>query len=130
MNVMAPSCEDVEHYLALPYRIELTPDDGEWVVSMPELPGCLSQGATVEEAVAMIREAQRLWIEVALEDGVPIPLPGQDDHHYTGKFMVRVPRDLHRALVVAAEAQDVSLNLFIATALARAVGQANPPDGR
>jgi antitoxin HicB len=56
--------------------------------------------------------------------------PLQDDHHYTGKFMVRVPRDLHRALVVAAEAQDVSLNLFIATALARAVGRANLPDGR
>ena len=97
---------------------------------MPELPGCLSQGETVEEALAMIREAQRLWIEVALEDGIPIPQPGPDDHHYTGKFMVRVPRDLHRALVVAAETQDVSLNLFIATALARAVGQANPRDGR
>lgn len=114
---------EVERYMALPYRIELIPDDGEWVVSIPDLPGCLSQGETVEEALRMIREAQRLWLQVALEDGRPIPEPsGIEDEPYSGRFNIRVPKTVHRDLVHAAEAEGVSLNLFIATALARAVG--------
>jgi antitoxin HicB len=111
---------EVERYMALPYKIELIPDEGEWVVAIPELPGCLSQGETPEEAIKMIREAQRLWLQVALEDGRPIPAP-RPEGDYSGRFNVRVPRRLHRDLVRAAEAEGVSLNLFVATALARAV---------
>jgi hypothetical protein len=41
--MMPATVEDaVERYMALPYRIVLYPDDGEWMVAMPELPGCLS----------------------------------------------------------------------------------------
>jgi len=81
----------------------------------------MSQGQTPQEALEMIREAQQLWLEVALEDGRPIPTPGNQEHSYSGKFNVRVPKGLHRDLVRAAEAQGVSLNLFVATALSRAV---------
>ena len=111
---------EVKRYMALPYHIELIPDEGEWVVAIPELPGCLSQGETPEEAIKMIREAQRLWLQVALEDGRPIPAP-RPEEDYSGRFNVRVPKGLHRDLVRAAEAEGVSLNLFVATALARAV---------
>ena len=111
---------EVERYMALPYHIELIPDEGEWVVAIPELPGCLSQGETPEEAIKMIREAQRLWLQVALEDGRSIPAP-RPEEDYSGRFNVRVPKRLHRDLVRAAEAEGVSLNLFVATALARAV---------
>ena len=117
---------EVERYMALPYRIELIPDEGEWVVAIPELPGCLSQGETPEEAIKMIREAQRLWLQVALEDGRPIPAP-RPEEDYSGRFNVRVPKRLHRDLVRAAEAEGVSLNLFVATALARAVSHSPDP---
>ena len=117
---------EVERYMALPYHIELIPDEGEWVVAIPELPGCLSQGETPEEAIQMIREAQRLWLQVALEDGRPIPAP-RPEVDYSGRFNVRVPKRLHRDLVRAAEAEGVSLNLFVATALARAVSQVPDP---
>ena len=71
----------------------------------------------------MIRDAQRLWLQVALEDGRPVPQPSDEDNdNYSGRFNVRVPKRLHRDLVRAAEAEGVSLNLFVATALARAVG--------
>ncbi len=114
--------EEMERYSALPYRIELTPDEGWWFVSMPDLPGCISQGSTPQEALEMIREAQQLWLQVALEDGRPIPLPGEEqEHSYSGKFNVRVPKNVHRDLVRAAQTQGVSLNLFVATTLARAV---------
>ncbi len=118
---------EVERYMALPYRVELVPDEGGWFVTLPDLPGCISQGATPQEAVEMIRDAQRLWLEVAIEDGRPIPEPtASPTHSYSGKFNVRVPKDLHRDLVRAAEAQGVSLNLFVATSLARAVNSTSP----
>ena len=53
-----------------------------------------------------------------------IPLPEPDDENNdndSGRFNVRMPRTLHRDLVRAAEAEGVSLNLFVATALAHAV---------
>jgi antitoxin HicB len=112
----------VEYYLALPYTIEMVPDpDGGWVVSVKELPGCLSQGDTPEEAIEMIEDAKRAWIEVALEDGYPVPEP-RELESYSGKFVVRVPRSLHRDLSEQAEREGVSLNQYINVALARAAG--------
>lgn len=57
-----------------PLRIVLlTPDSGGYVAEVPSLPGCVSQGDTAAEAVANIREAIRLYIEVLREDGRPVP---------------------------------------------------------
>jgi len=68
--------EEIKRYLRLPYTIELCqdPEDG-WFVRVKELRGCMSQGDTIEEAVSMIWEAMGLWLETALEDGIPIPEP-------------------------------------------------------
>lgn len=121
---------EVERYMTKPYRIELTPDEGGWFVRIPELPYCMSQGDTVEEAMDMIRDAQRGWLMVALENGDSIPEPQAPSYaaggDYSGKFNVRVPKGLHHDLARAAEQQGVSLNLFVATALARTLGQADP----
>lgn len=51
-------------------------EDGRFSVSAPDLPGCLSWGATREEAIENIREAIELWIESAKSDGEPVPPPG------------------------------------------------------
>lgn len=48
-------------------------EDGYWVAEVPSLPGCISQGATRDEALANIKEAIELYIEVLTEDGQPIP---------------------------------------------------------
>ena len=116
----------VEHYLSLPYTIELIPEpQGGWFVSVRELPGCMSQGDTPEEAIEMIQDAMRGWIEVSLEDGdtIPEPRPLED---YSGKFVVRVPRSLHQALVETADREGISLNQYINVALARSVGRLVP----
>ena len=66
----------LEYYLALPYTIELTPDeDGAWFAAVPLLKGCMTQGDSREEALAMLDEARELWLETALEAGIPIPEP-------------------------------------------------------
>jgi len=124
----------VEEYLRLPYTIELqrAAPDG-WFARVKELPGCMSQGDTAEEALAMIQEAMLAWLEVALQEKVPIPEP-RSAEEYSGKFVVRVPRSLHRDLVEAAEHEGVSLNQYINVVLAQAVGRwasgtGKPDDG-
>ena len=113
----------LEYYLALPYTIELQNDaQAGWFVRVKELRGCTSQGDSAEEALVMIRDAMAAWLEVSLEKGLPIPEP-QPDEEYSGKFVVRVPRSLHRALAERAEREGASLNQYINVALARAVGQ-------
>lgn len=119
----------VEDYLKLPYRIEVMYDNDEenpgWVAHVQELPGCITQGDSFEELGEMIEDAMRGWIGVALEEGIPIPEPAPDED-YSGKFVVRLPRSLHRQLAQTAEREGVSLNQFVNVALARAVEQANP----
>ncbi len=112
----------LEYYLGLPYTIELKEDrEAGWFVKIKELPGCMSQGDTANEALEMIQEAMELWLEVSLEDGDPIPEPRELDD-FSGKFVVRVPRSLHRELVEQAKREGVSLNQCVNLALAQATG--------
>jgi antitoxin HicB len=66
----------LEHYLNLNYRITLYPDiEGGFVAEIQDLPGCLSQGETLDEAIENINEARELWIEATYEADRTIPLP-------------------------------------------------------
>ena len=56
----------------------LTPEDGGgFVASVPDLPGCLSDGETPEEAIANVQDAIGAWIEAANEMGRVIPAPSR-----------------------------------------------------
>lgn len=69
--------KSLDHYLALPYTIEIIPDeeDGGYVARVRELPGCLTQADTWDELLLMVEDAKRLWLESALEHGDAIPEP-------------------------------------------------------
>ena len=119
----------IEYYLNLPYTRELIPEpEGGWFVRIKELPGCMSQGDTPEEAMAMIMDAMEGWIEVALSHGQKIPEPRLDED-YSGKFVVRVPKSMHRKLVLNAEEDETSLNQWILAALSEALGVARHKKG-
>ncbi len=49
--------------------------DDAFVVDVPELPGCMSDGATYQEAVANAERVIQEWIGTAREEGRPIPKP-------------------------------------------------------
>jgi len=49
-------------------------EDGVWVVECPSIPGCVSQGATKDEAVENIKDAIRLCLEVRAEKGLPLTI--------------------------------------------------------
>ncbi len=66
----------LDYYLSLPYTIELTPDeDGYWFAKIPLLKGCMTNGDSRADALEMIDDAKRLWLETALSLGIPIPEP-------------------------------------------------------
>jgi predicted RNase H-like HicB family nuclease len=50
------------------FKVNLFESDEAWAVSCPDLPGCHSQGKTREEALANIKDAIRLWLEVETEE--------------------------------------------------------------
>jgi len=68
--------QPLAYYLSLSYAITLYPAlEGGYVAEIKDLPGCLTQGETLEETIDNINEARELWIEVAYEEGDQIPLP-------------------------------------------------------
>jgi predicted RNase H-like HicB family nuclease len=49
-------------------------EDGVWVVECPAIPGCVSQGATKDEALGNIKEAIALCLEVRADKGMPLTI--------------------------------------------------------
>ena len=48
-------------------------EEGGYIVSVPELPGCVSEGETFEQAWDMIQDAMAGWLHVAAKHGDPMP---------------------------------------------------------
>jgi len=62
------------------YRVLIEQDeDGVFVVECPVLPGCVSQGATREEALANIRDAIKGYLESLAKHGEPVPPPIEEE---------------------------------------------------
>jgi len=64
----------LDDYMKLSYRMEIVEDkdEGGYVISYPDLPGCITCGETIETAVVNAVDAKKAWIEAALEEGLPI----------------------------------------------------------
>ncbi len=110
----------VNDYLGMPYAKEVIQyENGSFFIKIKELPGCMSEGDTLQEAYDMILDAMKDWITVALEKGQNIPLPETvTKNTYSGKFMTRIPISLHKRLVENAKKNNVSLNAYINSLLA------------
>ena len=53
-------------------------EGGGYLATVPDLPGCMSDGETPEEALANVRDAILTWIEAAGDMGHPVPSPSTD----------------------------------------------------
>lgn len=112
----------LEFYLKQNYPVTIYPDsDGGFVAEIKDLPGCITQGETVEEVFAEIEDARNLWIETAFEHGDDIPLPSTETQ-YSGKTLLRMPRSLHQKLAEGSAREGVSLNQHIVSLLSEAIG--------
>ena len=97
-------------YLALSYRMEIIRDndEGGFVASYPDLPGCITCGETEEEAMKNALDAKKAWLEAALEENIEIPEPDSLEA-YSGQFKLRLPRSLHRALAEHSQREGISI---------------------
>jgi predicted RNase H-like HicB family nuclease len=67
--------------LEYPVVVEPLPveDGGGFMATVPDLPGCMSDGATPEEALSNVQDAIVTWLEAARDLGHAIPRPS---HHF------------------------------------------------
>jgi antitoxin HicB len=106
-------------------------EGGGFLIEFPDLPGCLSDGETIEAAIVNGAAALASWLATAREFGDPIPPPSHpSDDAYSGRWNMRVPKSLHRRLAERAKAEGVSLNTLAVTLLAEGLGQRGRDDQR
>jgi antitoxin HicB len=104
------------------YRFTVRPltraEGGGYLVEYPDIPGCMSDGETVEEAIAHAREALRDTIAVFRERGRKLPAPARE----AAQWRQRLPRSLYAKLTRQAESEGVSINSLVTAIIAEAVG--------
>ena len=107
-------------YLAMSYRMEIVEDKdgGGFVVSFPELPGCITCGDTIESAGTNAENAKKAWVEAAFESGIVIHEPDSLEE-YSGQFKLRIPKSLHRSLAEHSKKEGVSMNQYCVYLLSR-----------
>ncbi len=87
-------------------------EDGGYIATVPELPGCSAFGETEEEAIREIKVAASLWLSAARKAGRKVPEPILEKK-FKGRFPLRIPEDLRRRLELEAKRRGVSLNELI-----------------
>ena len=101
-------------------------DGGGFLVTFPDLPGCMSDGETETEAVANSRDAFKAWVSARKDSGKEIPEPFYRPDtvpEVSGKFVTRLPKSVHAKLAERAKAEGVSLNTLVLAMVAEGLGR-------
>jgi antitoxin HicB len=104
------------------YTIELrTEVDGTYCASLTEIAGVTAAGHDPDETVSLLRDSFDLWVAdaTATSDQIPLPVSAET---VSGRFLLRMPRDLHARAAREAARQGASLNTWIVAALAERLG--------
>jgi antitoxin HicB len=113
--------------LTRPYARVLTPEpDGRYTAEIMEFPGCVAYGDSAGEALKNLDDVSIEWVRASLEQGQDIPAP-MASIDYSGRLVLRMTKGLHQRAAMCAEREGVSLNQFIVTSLAEAVGERARP---
>ena len=99
------------------YRVSWSEEDGEYVGTCAEFPSLSHLDATPEAALGGIRALVNDVVADMRANGEPVPEPIADQA-YSGKFVTRIPPELHRALAIEAAEAGVSLNRLVSFRLA------------
>ena len=90
-------------------------EGGGYFVTFPELPGCMSDGDTMEEAIVNAADAEKEWLLASKDWDKTAEKPG--------RFVTRMPKWIYRGLQHNAEREGVSMNTLIVSVLARELGE-------
>ena len=101
-------------------RVELRPltidEGGGWLASFPDLPGCMSDGETPEEALHNAAEAETAWLAANKKWG-------KTKAEKPARLVARLPRSIHRDLQERANEDGVSVNTMMVPLLAHGLGE-------
>jgi len=101
-------------------KVELRPltqeEGGGWLASFPDLPGCMSDGETPEEALHNAAEAETAWLKAHEKWG-------KAKMEKPARLVARLPRNIHRDLQVRAHEEGVSVNTMMVAILAHGLGE-------
>ena len=125
-EITVPHVEPPYPFEAYTHVVEpLTEEDGGgYLISFPDLPGCMSDGETIDEAIANGRDAFSAWMSARIHIGKPIPKPTRHGESAVPvRLMHRLPRSLHANLVARAKAEGTSLNTLVTMLLAEGLGR-------
>ncbi len=107
------------------YPFEVRPlvqeEGGGFLVSFTDFAECISDGETVEEAIANGRDALKATIAALKSKKLAVPAPNSGGIA-SGKFVARVPKTVHAQLATRARAEGVSLNALVLTFIAQGLG--------
>ena len=101
-------------------RIELRPlteeEGGGWLATFPDLPGCMSDGETPEEALCNAAEAETAWLAAHQKWG-------KTKAEKPARLVARLPRSIHRDLQERANEEGVSINTLMVSLIAHGLGE-------
>ncbi len=111
--------KNLKYYLKLKYPIQINPipeeEGGGYEAYIPQLGkyAFVGDGETIEEALKNLEEIKKDYFKDYLRKGIKIPEPKLEEEEYSGKFIIRLPRFLHKHLAEQAKKNNVSLNQYI-----------------
>jgi len=113
-----------------PYTALVVSDPaGGYSAAVLEWPGCFAEGDTAEAALAALERAAAAWVEAARTQQQCIP-PCLSLKEQTGRVLLRLPRSVHHRAVQRAAAEGISLNTWLVSVVALALGDTPPPQRR
>lgn len=117
----------IENHMNLPYRIEIVkiPDEkgGGFMARLPQFGrmAAIGDGETVDEALRNLEESKRALFETYISEGSEVPDPDTFEEDFSGRFVLRIPKYLHKDLAQRAKENDASLNSFAIALLSSAL---------
>lgn len=117
--------KDLNYYMALGYKIEIVPipkdEGGGFMARLPQFGtlGIVGDGDTPEKALANLSENQKDRFQQYIDEGLDIHEPDMESDEYSGRFVVRIPKFLHRELAQSAQKNGSSLNQYVSILLAK-----------
>ena len=114
--------DSLEEILARPYGVSFeygkSPSEGV-LAYLAEWPDCFAAGRTRREALTELEATLGELAAYRLRRGLEIPKPAED---FSGRFVLRLPKQLHRDVERRAKTDGVSLNTWVTQAIAREIG--------
>ena len=113
---MSEKIKDLDYYMKLNYEVKIVGTDTGYFAEIPDLPGCMTFCDEFDQLREVIEDAKKAWVRVGIERNLEIPEP-KEEREFSGKFLLRLPKSLHRKLSNQAEKNGVSLNQHVLSLL-------------